>query len=238
METENKIIKNRLEQLRKKMKENGIDYYMIPTSDFHNSEYAADFFKTREYFCGFDGSNGTLVVSDKEAGLWTDGRYFIQAENQLAGTGVILYKMGEEGVPSIDEYLEDKMNLGEVLGFDGRVVSAEIGEELEKRLKNKKAEFKIGKDLAEEVWTDRPALPCHDMYVLSDELCGKSFKEKLNDVRARMKKYGTSMHLLSKLDDIMWLTNLRGNDVECNPVALSYAIITDDMFILFVQKEE
>ncbi|WP_035780210.1 aminopeptidase P family protein [Butyrivibrio sp. LB2008] len=238
METENKIIKNRLEQLRKKMKENGIDYYMIPTSDFHNSEYAADFFKTREYFCGFDGSNGTLVVSDKEAGLWTDGRYFIQAENQLAGTGVILYKMGEEGVPSIDEYLEDKMNLGEVLGFDGRVVSAEIGEELEKRLKNKKAEFKIGKDLAEEVWTGRPALPCHDMYVLSDELCGKSFKEKLNDVRAKMKKYGTSMHLLSKLDDIMWLTNLRGNDVECNPVALSYAIITDDMFILFVQKEE
>ena len=238
METENKVIKNRLAQLRKAMKENRIDYYMIPTSDFHNSEYAADFFKTREYFCGFDGSNGTLVVSDKEAGLWTDGRYFIQAENQLAGTGVTLYKMGEEGVPTIEKYLSDNVKKGEALGFDGRVVPAEDGEVLESMFKLKNADLKIGKDLAEEVWTDRPALPCHDMYVLSDELCGKSFKQKLADVRAKMKEYGTSMHLLSKLDDIMWLTNLRGNDVECNPVALSYAMITNDMFILFVQKDE
>jgi len=238
VEKENKTVKNRLAQLRKKMKASGIDYYMIPTSDFHNSEYSADYFKTREYFCGFDGSNGTLVVSAKEAGLWTDGRYFIQADNQLAGTGVTLYKMGEEGVPSIEEYLFEKMSVGESLGFDGRVVSADIGESLEKKLKDKKTELKIDKDLAEDVWDDRPELPCHDVYVLPDELCGKSFKEKLKDVRETMNKYGTSIHLLSKLDDIMWLTNLRGNDVECNPVALSYAIITNDMFILFVQNKE
>ena len=238
MGTENKTIKNRLSQLRKKMKENGIDYYMIPTSDFHNSEYAADYFKVREYFCGFDGSNGTLIVSEKEAGLWTDGRYFIQAENQLAGTGVTLYKMGEEGVPTMDKYLADNAKKGETLGFDGRVIPAESGEALEYLFGTKKSQLKIDKDLAEEVWTDRPSLPCHDMYVLSDELCGKSFNEKLADVRAKMKEYNTSMYLLSKLDDIMWLTNLRGNDVECNPVALSYAMITNDMFILFVQKEE
>ena len=236
--SENEVIKGRLSSLRAAMKENGIDYYMMPTSDFHNSEYSADFFKVREYFCGFDGSNGTLVVSADEAGLWTDGRYFIQAGNQLAGTGVELYKMGNPGVPTIDEYLAANMNNGEVLGFDGRVVSAAIGERLEKKLKDKKISLKIDKDLAEDVWTDRPALPCHDIYVLSDELCGKSFEEKLADVRAKMKEYGATSHLLSKLDDIMWLTNLRGNDVECNPVALSHAYITGDMFTLFVQPKE
>ena len=238
METENKIIKNRLTELRKKMKENGIDYYMIPTSDFHNSEYAADYFKAREHFCGFDGSNGTLVVSADEAGLWTDGRYFIQAENQLKGTGVTLYRMLDAGVPTIEEYLDSKMEQGTVLGFDGRVVSAVIGDSLAKKLKKTKTEFKIDKDLAQEVWTDRPKLPCHDIYVLSDELCGKSFKEKLSDVRKAMEENDTSVYFLSKLDDIMWLTNLRGNDVECNPVALSYAMITNDMFVLFVQKDE
>lgn len=236
--SENEVIKGRLVSLRAKMKENGIDYYMMPTSDFHNSEYSADFFKVREYFCGFDGSNGTLVVSADEAGLWTDGRYFIQAENQLAGTSVTLYRMGEEGVPTLEEYLADKMQEKEVLGFDGRVVSAEIGERLEKKLSGKKISLKIDKDLAQDVWTDRPALPCHDIYVISDELCGKSFADKLKDVRAKMKEYGASAYLLSKLDDIMWLTNLRGNDVECNPVALSYAYITADKFVLFVQPSE
>ena len=235
---ENTIIKGRLEQLREKMAENGIDFYMMPTSDFHNSEYSADFFKVREYFCGFDGSNGTLVVGKNFAGMWTDGRYFIQAENQMKGTGVELFKMMNPGVPTIEEFLSDNMKEGQTLGFDGRVVSTSVGEKLEKKLKKNKVSLKIDKDLAEEIWTDRPALPCHDIYVLSDELCGKSFKEKLADVRNKMKEMETSSHLLSKLDDIMWLTNLRGNDVECNPVALAYAYITMDEFFLFVQKDE
>ncbi len=235
---ENMIIKGRLEQLRKKMAENGIDFYMMPTSDFHNSEYSADFFKVREYFCGFDGSNGTLVVGQDFAGMWTDGRYFIQAENQMKGTGVELFKMMNPGVPTIDEFLSDNMKEGQTLGFDGRVVSTSVGEKLEKKLKKNKVSFKFDKDLAEEIWTDRPSLPCHDIYVLSDELCGKSFKEKLADVRKKMEEKETSSHLLSKLDDIMWLTNLRGNDVECNPVALAYAYITMDEFFLFVQNAE
>ena len=238
MAYENTVIKERLVCLRAKMKETGIDYYMMPTSDFHNSEYSADFFKVREYFCGFDGSNGTLVVSQDFAGMWTDGRYFIQAENQMKGTGVDLYKMMEPGVPTISEFLSTNMKEGQVLGFDGRVISTSIGQDLEKKLSKVKATLKIDKDLAEDVWTERPALPCHDMYVLSDELCGKSFKEKLSDVRKKMEEAGTKAHLLSKLDDIMWLTNLRGNDVECNPVALSYAYITMDEFILFVQEKE
>ncbi len=220
------------------MEENGIDYYIMPTSDFHNSEYSADFFKVREYFCGFDGSNGTLVVSKNFAGMWTDGRYFIQAENQMKGTGVELFKMMNPGVPTIAEFLFDNMKDGQTLGFDGRVISTSIGENFENKLSGKAVSFKIDKDLAEEVWTDRPALPCHDMYVLSDELCGQSFADKLTKVRARMRALGTTSYLLSKLDDIMWLTNLRGNDVECNPVALSYAYITFDKFILFVQGKE
>ena len=130
------------------------------------------------------------------------------------------------------------MKEGQTLGFDGRVISTSIGEDLEKKLSKIGAALKIDKDLAEEIWTDRPSLPCHDMYVLSDELCGKSFAEKLSDVRKKMEEYGTKVFLLSKLDDIMWLTNLRGNDVECNPVALSYAYITMDEFILFVQEKE
>ena len=238
MSSENKVIQDRLSLLRKKMAEEGIDYYMMPTSDFHNSEYSADFFKVREYFCGFDGSNGTLVVSQDAAGMWTDGRYFIQAENQMKGTGVELFRMLEPGVPTISEFLIANMKEGQTLGFDGRVISTSIGEDLEKKLAGNKVSLKYDKDLAEDVWTDRPQLPCHDMYVLSDELCGMSFAQKLSLVRDKMNEYGTTLYLLSKLDDIMWLTNLRGNDVECNPVALSYAMITMDSFDLFVQKKE
>lgn len=238
MAKENTIIKDRLEKLRAAMEKNGIDYYIMPTSDYHNSEYSADFFKVREYFCGFDGSNGTLVVSQNFAGMWTDGRYFIQAENQMKGTGVELFKMLNPGVPTIAEFLFDNMKDGETLGFDGKVISTSVGENYEKKLSGKAVKYKIDKDLAEDVWTDRPALPCHDMYVLSDELCGRSFKEKLANVRSKMREFGATAHLLSKLDDIMWLTNLRGSDVECNPVALAYAYITFDRFVLFVQEKE
>ncbi|MCR5100285.1 MAG: aminopeptidase P family protein [Butyrivibrio sp.] len=235
---ENIEIKNRLTKLRKTMKENGIDYYMMPTSDYHNSEYVADFFCVRKYFCGFDGSNGTLVVSSDWAGMWTDGRYFIQAEKQMEGTGVKLYRMLDAGVPTINEYLSQNMKKGQVLGFDGKVISTEVGEELENALQDNQVSFKYDMDLAEIVWEDRPELPCNDMYVLSDELCGKSFKEKLSEVRKAMEKSKSVQHLLCKLDDIMWLTNLRGGDVECNPVALSYAFITMNEFFLFVQKDE
>lgn len=238
MAKENTVIKDRLEKLRAAMAKNGIDYYIMPTSDYHNSEYSADFFKVREYFCGFDGSNGTLVVSQNFAGMWTDGRYFIQAENQMKGTGVELFKMLNPGVPTIAEFLFDNMKDGETLGFDGKVISTSVGENYEKKLSGKAVKYKIDKDLAEDVWTDRPALPCHDMYVLSDELCGRSFKEKLANVRSKMREFGATAHLLSKLDDIMWLTNLRGSDVECNPVALAYAYITFDRFVLFVQEKE
>ena len=234
----NKIIQDRLSALRAKMAENGIDYYLMPTSDYHNSEYAADFFKAREYFCGFTGSNGTLVVSADWAGMWTDGRYFIQAEREMKGTGVTLYRMGEEGVPTIEEYLYDNMKSGQVLGFDGKVVPAREGLSYENKLRKKQVKIKFDKDLAGEVWTDRPALPCNPIYVLSDELCGKSFAQKLADVREVMEKEKANAYLLCKLDDICWFTNLRGNDVECNPVILSYLFITQKTVSMFVQFDE
>ncbi len=235
---ENKVIRDRLSALREKMAAYGIDYYLMPTSDYHNSEYAADFFKAREYFCGFTGSNGTLVVSKDWAGMWTDGRYFIQAEREMEGTGVTLYRMGEEGIPTISEYLTDNMNSGEVLGFDGKVVPAKEGLSYENKLKKKQVKIKFDKDLAGEVWSERPELPCNQIYVLSDELCGKSFSEKLADVRKEMEENNAKAYLLCKLDDICWLTNLRGNDVECNPVILSYLFITTKNVYMFVQFDE
>lgn len=233
----NQMIMDRLKELRNKMAENGIDYYMMPTSDYHNSEYSADFFKVREFFSNFSGSNGTLVVSANWAGLWTDGRYFIQAEREIDGTGVTLYRMLDKGVPTIKEYLSEQMQKGQCLGFDGLVNAADILVDFEETLKEKQITFRYDLDLAADIWKDRPALPCTKVYLLSDELCGRSFQEKLQEVRQQMKEAGAKTHFLSKLDDIMWLTNLRADDVECNPVALSYCLVTEDCFYLFLQKK-
>lgn len=235
---ENQVIRERLTALRTQMKSAGIDYYMIPSGDFHNSEYAAEYFHTRAWFSGFTGSSGTLVLSQNWAGLWTDGRYFIQAERQLEGTGIDLFRMREKDVPTIKAYLAEHMSERQVLGFDGRVVSTQFGEELKEALSRKEIKLRYDQDLAGKVWTDRPALPCHPIYVLDDALCGKSFAEKLSDIRKVMAESKARAHLLCKLDDIAWLTNLRGNDVECNPVFLSYLFITEKNCYLFVQFDE
>ena len=234
---ENQVIQQRISALRKEMEKAGIDYYMVPTADFHNSEYVNDYFKVRQFLCGFTGSNGTLVVSRKEAGLWTDGRYFIQAAKELTGTGVRLYRMLDEGVPTIEEYLVQEMKEGEVLGFDGRVIPASRGKKLEKLLADKKARIAYDRDLADLVWTERPSLPCGEVKGLPSEVAGRTVEEKLSEVRAEMKKKKAEAFLLSRLDDIMWLFNVRGSDVPCNPVALSYAFITQDTAEIFLQKE-
>lgn len=234
---ENLKIKQRLTALRDVMKKEKIDYYMIPTADFHNSEYVGAYFTVREYFCGFTGSNGTLLVWQEGAGLWTDGRYFIQAENELAGTGVTLFRMAEEGVPTLHEFLKDNMKEGQTLGFDGRVVPAAEGVLLEKKLADKKISFVYDKDLAEVVWKERPAMSCEKLRVLSDEIAGMSTKEKLASVMEEVKKGGADRLLLTKLDDLMWLFNVRGGDVECNPVALSYGYIGGEESLLFIQQD-
>ncbi len=234
---ENVVIQNRLKSLRERMIESAIDFYMMPTADFHNSEYVHDYFKVREYYCGFTGSNGTLVVWQDGAGLWTDGRYFIQAENELMGTGVKLFRMLDEGVPTIKEFLTDKMQKGQTLGFDGRVVSTNSGLELEKALTEKGVNIVYDKDLAGENWEERPSLPAGAVTILSEDIAGVSYEEKLSQVKEAMQKVKAESFVLSKLDDLMWLFNIRGCDVECNPVALSYAYINQSETVLFIQDK-
>ena len=232
---ENIMIQNRLKQLRKVMKDMHMDYYMIPTADYHNSEYVSDYFKVREYFCGFTGSNGNLLIWQDGAGLWTDGRYFIQAESELNGTGVTLFRMAEEGVPTIYEYLSEHMKERQCLGFDGRVITAAEGLKLERELADKGVVLSFEYDLADTVWIDRPTLPCGQLRVLPYELNGVDVKEKAEKVLAKVNKEGADSLLLTKLDDLMWLYNVRGCDVECNPVALSYGYIGKEKSILFIQ---
>ena len=230
-------VRERIRSLQEKMKEEKIDYYLIPTADYHNSEYVNEFFKVRQYFSGFTGSNGSLVISRSQAGLWTDGRYFIQAEKELSGSGITLFRMQEEGVPTIEEYLAQNMKEGETLGFDGRVVTASYGKKLEKALKEKHVVIRYEKDVAGSLWKDRPLMPDNPVSVLPESVCGLRTAQKLEQVRERMKEKGCTAHLLSKLDDLMWLFNIRGCDVECNPVALSYAYITEKEVHLFIQEK-
>jgi len=232
---ENRMIRERLASLREAMEQAGMDFYMMPTADFHNSEYVNDYFKVREFFCGFTGSNGTLVVWKEGAGLWTDGRYFIQAERELAGTGVTLFKMGEEGVPTVKEFLKKEMKSGQCLGFDGRVVSGDTGCMFETELSDEGVTLSYNEDLALKVWTDRPKLPCGEVFVIEEVLAGENVQSKLAQVRTKLAELGAKGMLLSKLDDLMWLYNIRGCDVECNPVALCYSYITESEAVLFIQ---
>ncbi len=234
---ENQMIRGRLEALREAMRAEGVDYYMMPTADFHNSEYVNNYFKVREYFSGFSGSNGTLVVWQAGAGLWTDGRYFIQAERELEGTGIELFRMQEEGVPTIREFLKKNMKEGQLLGFDGRVIPAASGKEYERELGGKGIRFAYEKDLAEGIWKDRPGFPAGTVTVLKEEIAGKSFEEKRREVMEKVEKEGASSLLLTKLDDLMWLFNIRGCDVECNPVAICYGYLTQKETVLFIQKK-
>ena len=234
----NTIIRDRLARLRAKMASLGIEYYLIPTADYHNSEYVAPYFQTRAFFSGFTGSNGTLVVGMEEAGLWTDGRYFIQAEKELAGTGVDLYREMEEGVPTVPEWLADRMSDGETLGFDGGCLCVREVQKLKKMLAGKAVCFEDRYDPAAEVWDDRPSLPSHPAFVLGEEYSGESAFSKLARLRSRMREAGAQIYVESKLDNLMWLFNLRGGDVDCTPVALSYGLVTMERQILFIQESE
>lgn len=231
------MIPQRLKKLRGLMAERKIDAYVIPTSDFHESEYVGDYFKARKYMSGFTGSAGTLVVTQKEACLWTDGRYFIQAANQLANTTVTLMKMGEPQTPSIEDYLVQAVPAGGKLGFDGRVLTAALGSAFAKKLEGKNVSLSTGEDLVGMIWEDRPALSARPAFLLEEKYAGKSAADKLGDLRDVMKKQHCTCHVITTLDDIAWLFNIRGDDVACNPVLLSYAVIFIDKAYLFVNPK-
>jgi len=231
------MIRERIAALREEMKKAGITAYMVPTSDFHGSEYVGAYFKCRAFLSGFTGSAGTLVVMQDMAGLWTDGRYFLQAEEQLKDTGITLYKMEEEGVPTVREFLVNKLEKGQTLGFDGRVVNAKEAEEFSTELEKKGAFICYEIDLVDKIWAERPELSKEPVMVLDVKYAGKSREEKIAEIRKKMEKENADTFILTSLDDIAWLLNIRGNDVKCNPVVLSYLVMTKDNIVLFANRK-
>lgn len=227
-------IQERITELRRLMDEKNIDVYVVPSADNHQSEYVGEYFKSRAFITGFTGSAGTAIITQTEAGLWTDGRYFIQAESELAGTGITLYRMGNPGVPKIDEYLDTVLQEDNILGFDGRVVSMSQGKDFEKNLAYKNVRIEDKYDLVGAIWTDRPAMSKQPVFLLDDKYTGESTSSKLARVREEMKKEGATAHLLVTLDDIAWLLNFRGRDVAYTPVVLCYAIVMLDCVHLFI----
>ena len=232
------MIKQRIENIRDLMKEKNIYAYIVPSSDYHQSEYVGDYFKSREFMSGFTGSSGTLIISMDEAGLWTDGRYFIQAEQELKDSGIKLFKMGEEGVPTIEEYLLEKLPKNSTLGFDGRVMSVKEGQSLANKLAFKGINIEYKYDLVNDIWEDRCSLPTEKAFLLGTEYSGESFSDKLSRIRAVMTEKKATTHILASLDDIAWLFNIRGRDVKSNPVVLSYAVISIDSVYLFIDKNK
>ncbi|MCD8324908.1 MAG: aminopeptidase P family protein [Clostridiales bacterium] len=228
---------SRLTQLRAEMKQRGIDVYVVPTADFHESEYVGEYFRAREFLTGFTGSAGTAVVTADKAGLWTDGRYFIQAAAQLAGSGFELYKMGEEGVPEIPKFLEDELPQGGVLGFDGRVVNCKLAEKFQEAVEKKNGSLYVTEDLVDRIWTGRPAMACTKTWILTDEYSGESAVSKLNRIREKMAGEKADYHIVASLYDIAWILNLRADDIENVPVFLSFLLIAKETATLFIQPE-
>lgn len=226
----------RITALRAIMKREGIDYYYIPTADFHESEYVVEYFKARKFITGFTGSAGVAVIGQEEAWLWTDGRYFIQAATQIEGSGFGLMKMGQEGVPTVMQYLGEKLQEGQCIGFDARVVNTNDAKEFAKIAAKKHGSLKTDKDLLDEVWTDRPALVHQPADVLKDEFNGEATASKLARVREQMEKEDAQYHIISTLDDIAWILNVRGNDIPHVPVVLSFLVIGKEDAMWFVEE--
>ncbi|WP_338547667.1 aminopeptidase P family protein [Emergencia sp. JLR.KK010] len=225
-------MKQQLIDLRTRMQQAGVDAYTIPTTDFHGSEYVNDYFKCRKFLSGFTGSAGTVVVTQEEAYLWTDGRYFLQATDQLKDTGIGLMKMGQPGVPTIDAYLKEKLTPESTIGFDGRVCDYAFGCKLESICK---VNYEL--DLVGDIWKDRPAIKPSKIYGLPSSVTGETAASKLARVRSYMEKKGADYHLITKLEEIAWLFNVRGDDVANTPVFFSFALIARDHAYLYVMDE-
>lgn len=227
-------IRERIARLRERMRERRIDAYLVPTADYHESEYVGEHFACRKYITGFTGSAGTALIGRDWAGLWTDGRYFVQASAQLEGSGVELMRMGEEGVPTLEDYLAEHLPVNGILGFDGRVVNGRTGERLRERLEEKNISFAYTESLIGEIWEDRPPLPMEPVWILEESFAGQPAREKIAWLREEMKRNRATVHILTTLDDIAWLLNIRGDDTPHNPVVLSYVAVTATELYLFI----
>ena len=232
------MIAERIARLRALMEAHGLAAYYVPTDDFHLSEYVGDHFRARVYLTGFTGSAGTLVVTPHEALLWVDSRYFIQSAQQTAGAPITLMKVGEEGVPTIVQYLAQNLPEGSALGFDGRTVSAQWALRMQAALANKRIALDPALDLVGEIWQNRPPLPEGRVWVLADEYAGQGAAQKLRELRAVMEQKDADAHVVAALDDIAWLLNIRGDDVRHTPVALCYLIVERERAYLFIDEKK
>lgn len=219
------------------MEKRSISVYIVPTADFHESEYVNDYFKARKYLTGFTGSAGIAVVTMDETGLWTDGRYFIQAEKQLEGSDITLFKSGMEGVPTVREYVKSRLKEGMILGFDGRVMNAEAGIVYEAMAAECGAKISCGEDLIDIIWSNRPAFPTNPAFILDEKYAGESAASKLARVREKMEEAGAKWHVLSSLCDIAWLLNVRGADITSVPVVMSFLLMNDAECFWYVKPE-
>ncbi len=226
----------RLQALREKMARRKLAAYIVPTEDFHGSEYVGEHFKAREYLSGFTGSAGTLLILKESAALWTDGRYFLQAEKQLAGSGITLMKSGEPDVPTLAEYLAKTLGTGERVGFDGRTVTGAFVEELQKKTAKKQLAFCGNEDLVGLIWEERPPLSAEPVWELPAAYAGLTREEKLCRVREKMEEAEADALLVTDLTESAWLFNLRGNDVKNTPVFLAFLLLTTRRALLCVQS--
>lgn len=228
------MIQERLQNLRAKMQKNGVQAYIIPTSDFHETEYVSDYFACRKYMSGFTGSAGTLVVLADQAGLWTDGRYFIQAQAQLRDTGITLMKMGQPETPSIEDYICQNLSKGSKVGFDGRVINYMDYKRYHAIFNSHQIDIVANLDLVNEIWQDRPALPATKTFHYALRYAGVSMEDKLAQVRQAMTREGCASFIITKIDEIAWLFNIRAHDIPHFPVALAYATIEKEKATLYI----
>ncbi|MDD4503654.1 MAG: aminopeptidase P family N-terminal domain-containing protein, partial [Clostridiaceae bacterium] len=231
-------VNERISKLRSLMSEKNIDAFIVPSFDAHQSEYVPEHWKARQWISGFTGSAGTVVVTHKEAGLWTDGRYFLQAENQLQGSQVKLFKMGQPDVPTYIEWIKEMLPVNGVVGFNGKTMPVSLFNDMVKTYRSKKLNFETSYDLVGELWEDRPAIPQAPIFMHDVKYAGKSRTEKLAEVRKEMQKLDSGYYLLSSLDDVAWLLNIRGGDVPNTPVVTAYVLISQTGCQLFIDMSK
>ncbi len=233
------MIKERINKLRELMRKNKIDAYVVLSTDPHASEYVPALWQRRAWLSGFDGSAGDVVVTMKKAGLWTDSRYFLQAEQQLQDTGIDLYKAGLPETPDMLTFLKQELNEGQTVGIDPRVISYQQASQWQKELALRKIKMKfLEENLVDALWEDQPEMPQDPIMVWEDKYAGESVESKLARIRQKMAEKGCQTHVLTQLDAIAWTFNIRSRDVDYNPVVIAYAVITEDEAELFVHKKK
>ena len=231
-------VNTKIRDLRETMQNEQVHACIIPSTDPHISEYTPERWKTRAWISGFTGSAGTIVITKNKAGLWTDSRYFLQAEEQLKGSGIDLYKSGLPETPTFSEWIVSELSCGDCVGIEGDVYAASEAKSLIELFSGKKLKVKTDFAPYDLLWENRPEIPSNPAFVLSEQYTGKSCREKIREVLVEIKKNEADMTILAALDSIAWLFNIRGNDVEYNPVCVSYAVVSENETILFINPDK